>query len=41
LIVHWLVEQRSKEEMERVLEEELALLGWLLILQSYFCKIPK
>jgi len=27
LIVHWLVEQRSKEEMERVLEEELALLG--------------
>lgn len=27
LIVHWLVEQRSKEEMERVFEEELALLG--------------
>lgn len=27
LIVHWLVERRSKEEMERVLEEELALLG--------------
>ena len=27
LIVHWLVEGRSKEEMERVLEEELALLG--------------
>jgi hypothetical protein len=27
LIVHWLVEQRSKEEMERVLEAELALLG--------------
>ncbi len=26
-IVHWLVEQRSKEEMERVLEAELALLG--------------
>lgn len=27
LMVHWLVEQRSKEEMERVLEAELALLG--------------
>lgn len=27
LIVHWLVAQRSKEEMERVLEAELALLG--------------
>lgn len=27
LIVHWLVEGLSKEEMERVLEEELALLG--------------
>lgn len=27
LIVHWLVERRSKEEMERILEEELALLG--------------
>jgi hypothetical protein len=27
LIVHWLVEGRGKEEMERVLEEELALLG--------------
>lgn len=26
-IVHWLVEQRSKEEMEQVLEAELALLG--------------
>lgn len=27
LIVHWLMEQRSKEDMERVLESELALLG--------------
>lgn len=27
LIVHWLVEQLRKEEMERVLVEELALLG--------------
>ena len=27
LIVHWLVEQCSKEDMERVLEAELALLG--------------
>ena len=27
LMVHWLVEQCSKAEMERVLEAELALLG--------------